>query len=812
VNDLKNAARGLLRRPGLAIVIVAILAVGIGVTTSVFSLFHQILVRPLPVHEPERLVILSSAPRPVFSYPMFRDLETQQDVFAGLAAYDEIPANLVYEGRPRSGASLAVSGGYFETLGLQASLGRLIGPQDDQVLDDNRVAVLSHGYWRGELAGDVSAVGRTLVVNGEALTIVGVAPAGFTGTVFGSQPDVFVPLTLRFLLRDVPRNQAENRFAFGYPIFARLKPDVGAEQAQVAINALHSGIIAELEAPAEGAAAMVAARTIALVPGSRGDRGGVADFSRPVSILLGLTLVMLLVVCSNVASLLLARGAARANEMTIRAAIGASRRQLMSQLLAEGTLLALVGGLLSLAVATLTLRAVAWLVPAGLIGDIAVGLTPVVVLFAAAASLATLLLFGLAPTIHTTRVGARLIAVNAVGHASGARGITRFRGALTTAQLAFSVVLLVLAVLFAQSLANVTHVDLGLEVDELATFNVAPRRSGYDAQQVAATYKRVEEALAAQPGVTSVASTMIPLVTGSRFMRGVQGFDVGLNVDTLVPINMVSPGFFRAIGVPLLAGREFAATDTAETPTVVVVNQSFVQRFGLGDDVLGRRFRSPGGDTDLEIVGLVADASFSGTGVKQDVPPQYYQPLSQVDFGSTRHFYVRTALNPEALLRTIPGVLAGVDPDLPVDGLRTMESQFANDVYVDRLVTALSATFAILATLLTAVGLYGTLSYAVTQRTRELGVRLALGAVPGRLRAMVLKQVGKMTAIGCALGVGAALALVSTAEAILFGVSGYDPRAFVVAVAVLCAVALVAGYLPARRASRVAPMAALRYE
>jgi predicted permease len=630
--------------------------------------------------------------------------------------------------------------------------------------------------------------------------------------VFGVRPQAFVPLTMRYALRDIPRNQAENRFAFGLSVFGRLRPEIGLEQASAGINGLHARIIAELE-PSPNAEFTAPARTIALQPGAQGERAEITGvFARPLALLLGVTLVVLLVVCSNVANLLLARGAARANEMTIRAAIGASRRRLMSQLLAEAGVLALIGGIASLIVASLTVRVIALMVPDSLVNDVGVELTPVVILFAAVASLSTVVLFGLAPAIQASRLGARLVVSNPLSHSSGARGMTRFRNVLTTSQVAFSVVLLVLAALFAQSLANIVRVNIGVDVDSLVTFNVAPRLNGYGPEQTAASYQRIEQALAGQPGVTAVSTSMIPLISGSRFVRMVQGFDVAPDVDPLVQLNLVGRGFFATLGVPLRSGRDFAETDTSGSPGVVIVNESFVRRFDLGDDVIGRRFRPAGADVDIEIVGLVADAAYSGSGVKDAVQAQYYQPLSQVDFSPSRYFYVRTGMSPQALMRTIPRIVASVDPDLPVANLRTMAMQFDNDVYVDRLVTLLSASFAILATLLTAIGLFGTLSYTVTQRTRELGLRLALGAEPARLRAMVLKQVGVMTLIGCAVGIAAAVAVVGLAEAILFGVSGYDPIAFVAAVTVLALVALVAGYFPARRASNVAPMAALRCE
>jgi predicted permease len=817
MRNLSSAVGQLTRRPGLPAVIIAILAIGIGVTTGIFSLFHQLLLKPLPVPEPDELVNLAPDPIPVFSYPMFRDLEARQNVLTGLAAYDNIDSNLSYETRVRAGSAMAVSGQYFEVLGLQAALGRLIGPKDEPALAESRVAVLSHDYWQRDLGGDPSVVGRTLTLNGHVLTIVGIAPAGFSGTAFGAHPEVFVPLTLEYLLRNIPTDEAlaeaENRSGFSLLVFGRLRAGIELEQAAAALDALHSGIVDEVEASLDPQFP-IPDRTIALEPGGLGQRDEADPLESPLAILLGVAFVVLLVVCANAASLLIARGAGRANEMTIRAAMGAGRRQLVSQLLTEALVLAIVGAVLSVPIAFLTLAGVALFVPENLADVLIPKLSSAALLFTAIASLATVLLFGVAPAVQTSRTGVRLVASGP--QSSAAHGATRFRSLLAAAQIAFSVVLLVVAGLLSQSLANIARVNLGMDVDSLLTFHIAPRRNGYDAQRTAASYAQVEETLAAQPGVTSVASVAIPLLTRSGLNRMVEvPAAASRSVDPQARVNYVSPRLFATTGVPLLAGRDFADTDDSSSPQVAIVNESFVRKFNLGNDAIGRRFRVLGDEGDREIVGVVADASHSGGGVKQPVSAQFYQPLSQWDpllRLPQRVFYVRTSASPDALVRAIPRLVANVDANLPVSALRTMEQQFAGDIYEDRLVTALSASFAALAALLTALGLYGMLTYAVTQRTRELGLRLALGAAPARLRSLVLRHVGVMLIGGCTVGVLAAIGAVRVVEAILFGVSRYEPLPFVAAVLALGLVALAAGYLPARRASRIAPMSALRYE
>jgi predicted permease len=429
------------------------------------------------------------------------------------------------------------------------------------------------------------------------------------------------------------------------------------------------------------------------------------------------------------------------------------------------------------------------------------------------------MLFGVLPALRTTRGDpSRALKGHAV-QAVGGRGAARLRGALGTAQIAFSMVLLALAGLFAQSLANVARIDLGIDVDSLASFSISPRRNGYDAGRTSALYDRIEQEFAAQPGVTGVASAAVPVMAGGSFQAGlvVEGFDSrGEPVEG--SFNVVGPRFFETLSIPLLAGREFTAADVSGSSRVAIVSERFARNYGLEGGAIGRRLRFGPDDSDgLEIVGVVADAAYSA--VKEEVPAQFFVPLSRVEgqglfsfFAGSATYYVRAAIDPDALLRTIPAVVASVDSTLPVSNVITLRRQAQENIFVDRLVTVLSAGFAGLATLLAAIGLYGMLSYSVAQRTRELGLRLALGAEPADIGAIVLRQIGVIAAVGIAIGFVGAIGAGRAAEALLFGLSGYEPLVLVAAAIVLGAVVFVAGYLPARRASRIAPMEALRYE
>jgi predicted permease len=479
----------------------------------------------------------------------------------------------------------------------------------------------------------------------------------------------------------------------------------------------------------------------------------------------------------------------------------------------ESVLLAAMGGIASLFVAKWTLVGIASIMPPDPAATIPRDVDGTMLLFAGALAIGTGLLFGIFPALHSTRPDLITTIRANTGQPSGARAAARFRTSLVTVQIALSMALLISAGLFIRSLANVSRVDLGIQVENLLTFAISPQLNGYDSTRTMALFLRVEEELAAIPGVTGVTAARVPLLGGSNWGSdvSVEGFERGPDTDANARFNQVGPGYFGTVGMPLLAGREFTPSDAGESPNVVVVNEAFAKKFDLGREAVGKRMSSGGNDElDTEIIGLVQDAKYSE--VKQEIPPLFFRPYRQDQTVGSLNFYIRTALPPEQILRTVPTVIASLDPNLPVEELKTMAQQVRDNVFLDRVISTLSAAFALLATLLAAVGLYGVLAYTVAQRTREFGVRMALGADGRRVRTMVLRQVGIMTAVGAVIGIGAALGLGRAAQSLLFELEGQDPFVIAGAVLVLSLVAAGAGYVPARRASQVDPMQALRYE
>ena len=679
--------------------------------------------------------------------------------------------------------------------------------------------VLSHAYWRSHFAESPTVLNQTLIVNGHPMTIVGVAPAGFTGTTMGSEPKVFVPISMRELM--VPGWKGlDNRRSYWAYLFARLKPGVSIEQARTAMNVPYRAILNDVEAPLQRGMSdqtmkRFRAKEIVVEPGARGQSSMHGEARAPLIRLLGVTGVVVLIACANIANLLLARAANRAAEMALRLSIGASRGHLVRQLLLESCLLAMFGGSAGLLVARWTLLGIASILPADAREGLTFEIDPTMLLFAAVLSLATGLLFGLFPAVHSTRPNLVATLKGNTGQPSGARAAARFRATLATVQIALAMALLVSAGLFTRSLVNVSRVDLGLNTDKLVVFGVSPVLNGYTKEQARALFERIEDDLSALPGVTSVSASLVSLISGNRWGNDVrvQGFESGPDIDSNSRVNEAGPGYFRTLSIPLLAGREFTRADTSGAQKVAIVNEAFARKFKLGRDVIGKRMKasgSPGTELDIEIVGLAQDAKYNT--LKREAPPLYIVPYRQGGDLGFINFYVRTSLDEQQLLATIPAVIKRLDPTLPIEDIKTMNLQLRESMFMDRLISTLSAAFALLATLLAAVGLYGVLAYTVAQRTKEFGLRMALGADGARVRRMVLGQVGRMTLVGGIVGLAAAVAIGRLASSLLFELQGHDPAVLVLSTVVLTLVALGAGFIPAYRASRLDPMRALRYE
>jgi predicted permease len=830
MRDLRFALRMLVKSPFVTAIAILSLGLGIGANTAIYSLFNQVLLQPLPVHAPDRLVNLSSAgPKSgstsnnqsgdsdsVFSYPMFRDLERDQDVFESLGGHRLIGANIGYQGETLPEDGIEVSSGFFTTLGITPAAGRFFGPAEDRIPGEAKVAVLSHGYWTSRFKQDASILGQSIIVNGTPLSVIGIAPRGFEGPTKGTKPKVYVPITLRGLM-EPGFNDFDNRRDYWVYVFARLKPGVTMAQAAAGINGKYTALINQVDVPLQTGMtpqnlAQFKAKTIQLADGRQGQSRLMRSERTPLTILMSVTGVVLLIACANIANLLLARGAGRAGEMAVRLSIGASRKQLVRQLLLESCLLSLFGGLAGLVVMKGTVAFLVSQVPT--VSTMSTAFSWGVLGFAAGLSLLTGVLFGLFPALHSTRPDLANTLKSQAGQPSGAKSAARFRAVLVTVQIALSMGLLTCAGLFTKSLLNVSRVQLGVTVDELVTFSVNPRRLGYPQPRLRQFLEDLGDRLAAVPGVVNVAIARVPLIgnASSSTTISIEGYSASPTAgDANSAFNEITPGYFTTTGMSLLAGRDFSAADTLGAPKVAIVNESFAKTYKLGANPVGRRFARGSSTTyDFEIVGLVRDAKYNQ--VRSDVRPVFFLPYRQSETLSVMTVYLKTAGAERAVIDQVRPVVASLDSNLPVINLRTMTQQVAANTAQDRLSTVLSTSFATIATLLAAIGLYGVLAFTVSQRTREFGLRMALGAAPGNVRGLVLKHVMWMTLIGGTIGLGTAIYVGRLASAQLFQLTSYDPVVLSSSALLLAIVAMAAGFVPALRASRVDPMKALRQQ
>ena len=830
LGDLRYALRGFLARPLFVLVAVASLALGIGVNTAIFSLFHQVVMKPLPVPAPDELVIVTS-PGPkagstsnnnqgtreeIFSYPMFRDLEREQQVLAGIAGHRATNVNVAAGGETRNGTAMLVSGGYFDLLGVRPVLGRLFGMRDDERIGDHAVAVLSHAFWSNELGADPDIVGHDVLVNGTAFQIVGVAPPGFYGASFSSRPLLYVPLTMRWTLDPQMRRDDTDRMSYWLYVIGRRHAARSLEESAQALNAVYQPLRRNVDGPLHAArdpanVEQFEGGRIELLPGARGQSSAPRSAGTPLAMLLATSGLVLLIACLNIANLMLARGAARAGEFAVRASIGASRGRLLRQLLVEAVLLAFLGALASVPLALAVVKALVAVLPVGGAAAFSVALDVAAFEFTALVAFGTVLVFGVFPALQLARTQPMAALRGEGGQTGGGKLATRFRAALAVAQIAFSMTALVMAGLFTQSLANLRAVDVGMQVDTLATFRISPQRNGYSPQNAAALFARLERELAAVPGVESATASLVPVLAGDSWGTSVALQGAADGAESSVMYNEVGLDYFRTFGVALHAGRGFETGDGATAPKVAVVNRALLRQFGLPENAVGTRMAI--GDTpafDVEIVGIAPDTAYNT--LREGQPAAYYMPWTQSSAPTEMNFYVRAGLDPAALLPQLRDLVKRLDPNLVVQDLHTVPEVIDASLGSERFVGALSASLAGLATVLAALGLYGVLSYTLAQRMRELGLRLALGAAPQRLRRMVMGQVVRMAAIGVAFGLAAAVALGRAAQSALFGLEGHDPFVLGVATLLLGLVAFAAGYGPARRAARIDPMVALRHE
>ena len=835
LQDIRYAMRTLAKSPGFLTVAVVSLGLGIGANTAIFSLINAAMLRMLPVEHPEQLVLLTDpgssgvavetrewGVRNILSYPEFLDLRARNTVFSGMLAAQSQPSDLdVFTERGGMKESTKaqvqlVSGEFFSVLGVQPALGRAFTAAEDQAPGANPVGVISDGFWRREFAADPRVIGQTIRVGQGTFRILGVTPPGFRGMLVGADLDLWIPITMQAqVLRG--RNYLQPVDTIWLQVMGRLKPGISTKKAEAGINVAFQqtlkGWVADL--PTEKERQQMLGEKIVLRPGAKGASDVRDQFSDPLVMLMAMVGLVLLIACANIANLMLARASGRSREIGVRIALGARRVRLIRQLLTESILVAALGGVLGALLSVWGTDVLLAMVSAG-VRDLSLQVQgdSEVFIFTAALSLFTGILFGLAPALRATRLDAnRTLAANARG-SIGNRGGIRTGRILVVAQVVLSLLLLIGATLFVRSLHNMSIQELGYDREHILMAQVDAVSAGYKGASINALYQQIREQLKTIPGVQAVTLSNTSLFGGDS--------GDAISLDSAMPQNpddrrsrwtSVGPDYFKAVGIPLLRGREIAASDAARGAQVCLVNETFAKLFFPNADPIGRHVTDeyPTTRETFEIIGVVADSKEHNVGEKPRARfyNNIFHPIGTLD---QVNFILRTQRAPTLVTGSVRQTIAGIDRSLSVLNIRSLDQQIDRRLTTPRLLAQLAVFFGGLALLLAAIGLYGVMSYSISQRTSEIGVRMALGASKAGVIWMVLRETFWLVGAGVAIGLPCALASGRLIANRLFGLTPADPFTIAVAIITVLAATSLAGYLPARRASRVDPMQALRLE
>ena len=835
LQDVRFALRQLTKSPAFTLTAIATLALGIGANTAIYSLLDQVMLRSLPVQHPERLVRLNATgsdrgrvsayggtDKDFFSFPMYRDIRDKNTVFDGVLATDQVQVGVQWHNQPELVNGELVSGNYFDVLGVKPAMGRLFVQSDDQVQERNPVVVLSFGYWQRRFGSDPRVVNDSILINGHPFTVVGVAPPNFRSIVVGQAPDVFAPMMMKPQITP-GWNDLDNRRSRWLNIFGRLKPGMTQEQAQVGLAPLwHSIREDELKempnATPKFRQGFLEKSHLDLIPSETGFSPVRDQIGTPLLIVMAMVGLVVLIACANIAGLLLVRAVGRIREMSVRYALGASRMRVIQQLLIEGVVLGLSGGVLGIVLAPIIAQLLLNKLFTDSVGQIpfSSSLDARILLFNFGVSIAVGLLFSLAPALQFWRPNLVQTLKEQLTTSSG--GQLRLRRGFVAVQMGLSLLLLFGAGLFVRTLHNLKNVDVGFATDHLVTFGVAPGMAGYQPELNTQLYKTTNERLAALPGVRSAAATSDPELAGNdeRSSIGIPGYTPGENERMNVEWGQISAKYFETLKIPFVAGRDITDQDGTGAK-VAVVNETFAKRYyGDAQRAIGHNFARGGAPEDkpeYQIIGVVKDSKH-GT-LRSEIQPSVFAPYWQRDVRRDlgfMQFYIRTWQPPDQAMNTVRTAMQNLDSKLVLISLQTMDAQIDSDVTNESIIAFLAISFGILASFLSAIGLYGVLSFSITQRTREIGIRMALGASRRSVVGMIMREVLWLAGISIVVAVPAAILLGRYLGSQLYGVSHTDPLTLACVVVLVSLVALVAAMIPARRAAGVSPTKALRYE